>query len=101
MRILLIWKYVFQKTYDNGIAMFGKSYMRLRHEDLCHDPVGTVKSLYDFLGRQFSPQIRLIGQLFMSESLVLLFCPETSGGMTLLKNWTWPRSFRRPGTVIA
>ena len=51
MRVLLIWKYTFWKTYETGKTLFKENYVLLRHEDVCHDPVKTVRSLYAFIGQ--------------------------------------------------
>jgi len=49
-RILILWRYVFEKTDRLGRAAFGDRYILLRHEDLVASPEPTLRSLYDAIG---------------------------------------------------
>ncbi len=57
MRILLLWKYTFRKTYEMGRTLFKENYFIFRHEDLQKDPVQTLTLLYDFLERPLPKQV--------------------------------------------
>jgi hypothetical protein len=75
MRIMLVWKFTFERAWADGRTAFGPNYRLLRHEDLANDPVGTVESLYAFLEKPVSPtalawataNLRPAGELFAPE----------------------------------
>lgn len=49
LRVLMIWKYTFQHTYEAGKRIFGENFFLLRHEDLVSEPHQTLNKLYDFM----------------------------------------------------
>jgi len=51
MRVLLLWKFTFQKTYQTARKLYGPNYFLLRHEDLMDDPEQTLAAVYKHLGR--------------------------------------------------
>lgn len=50
MRVMLLWKIMFQRTHDDGQALFGNNYFLFRHENLLSEPEQALKTLYEFLG---------------------------------------------------
>ncbi|MCF6148443.1 MAG: sulfotransferase [Candidatus Kuenenia sp.] len=49
MRVMLLWKIMFQRTHDDGQALFRNNYFLFRHENLLSEPEQTLKTLYEFL----------------------------------------------------
>lgn len=56
LRILLIWKYKFERTHRDAQAAFGANYLLFRHDDLLADPQGTLDRLGAFLGAPLPAQ---------------------------------------------
>lgn len=50
-RILMVWKYTFERTWEDGRRLFGDRYVLLRNEELRADPVGAIGRLYAAGGR--------------------------------------------------
>jgi hypothetical protein len=49
-RILMVWRYVFEKTDRLGRAAFGDRYLLVRHEDVVAAPEASLGALYDAIG---------------------------------------------------
>jgi hypothetical protein len=50
LRSIMLWGRINNAAADYGAAVLGDRYLRLRFEDLCGDPVPTIRRLHDFLG---------------------------------------------------
>jgi hypothetical protein len=50
-RVLLIWRYTYEKVRDDAAATFGTRTIRVRHEDFCADPVRELDRMYSLAGR--------------------------------------------------
>ncbi len=50
LRSIALWNAVNVRAADYGENVLGDRYLRLRFEDLCSDPAGTARRLYDFFG---------------------------------------------------
>jgi hypothetical protein len=50
LRSIALWNAVNVRAADYGEAVLGDRYLRVRFEDLCSDPGGTARRLYDFFG---------------------------------------------------
>jgi sulfotransferase family protein len=50
VRSIALWARVNTEAADFGEQHMGERYLRVRFEDLCSDPVATVRSIYDFFG---------------------------------------------------
>lgn len=50
LRSIALWNAVNVRAADYGESVLGDRYLRLRFEDLCSDPGGTARRLYDFFG---------------------------------------------------
>lgn len=57
-RILLIWKYKFERTHTAGLACFGPAYLLVQHEELLADPAATLERIGDFIGHPFKPETK-------------------------------------------
>ncbi len=57
LRILMVWKYVFERTYRDGHRLFGNRYVLLRNEELRADPVGAISRVYRAAGRPTPPPV--------------------------------------------
>jgi Sulfotransferase family len=51
LRVLVVWKETFERTWEEGRRLFGDRYLLLRNEDLRADPGAAIGRLYDLLGR--------------------------------------------------
>lgn len=51
LRILIVWKHVFESTYRDGRRLFGDRYVLLRNEELRADPTGAIARVYRGAGR--------------------------------------------------
>jgi hypothetical protein len=56
-RILLIWKFIFDKTMKQGIEQFGRKYMMIRHEDLCNNPIEQIERIYNLAGEKIPDEV--------------------------------------------
>ena len=56
-RILLVWKYTFESTWQNGRVLFGDRYVLLRNEELRADPVAAIARVYAAAGRPTPPEV--------------------------------------------
>lgn len=52
VRSIALWSLVNTQAADFGEQHMGERYRRVRFEDLCSDPVETVRGIYDFFGLQ-------------------------------------------------
>jgi hypothetical protein len=50
VRSIAVWSRVNSAAADYGEAQLGERYLRVRFEDLCAEPVETVRRIYDFFG---------------------------------------------------
>ncbi len=57
VRVLLVWRFTFERTRAGGVAAFGERYRMLRHEDLCADPAGGIQAVYELMGRPPPPSV--------------------------------------------
>ena len=51
-RSIALWSHVNSQAADFGEQVLGDRYLRVRFEDLCSDPAGTVERIYGFFGLQ-------------------------------------------------
>lgn len=51
VRVLMVWKHVFESTWRDGQRLFGERYVLLRNEELRADPVGAIARVYRAAGR--------------------------------------------------
>ena len=56
--ILVMWKFMFEETHRRGLAAYGDRYLMVRHEDLCHDPAGTLRQVYKLEGRPLPEEVK-------------------------------------------
>lgn len=56
-RMLVLWRYVFEKTHAYGQAVFGERYRLLRQEDFVSEPRKVLEDLYEFIGMDASPEV--------------------------------------------
>ena len=59
-RILLLWRFTFERTRADGLRCFGDRYLRVRHEDLSTAPEATVDSIYAHAGIVAPPAVRAL-----------------------------------------
>ena len=52
LRVLLVWRLTFERTWREGRARFGERYLLVRNEDLRANPAVALGSLYALLGRE-------------------------------------------------
>lgn len=57
LRILIVWKYAFERTYQDGRRLFGDRYLLLRNEDLRVDPAAALGRIYAAAGRELPPEV--------------------------------------------
>jgi hypothetical protein len=50
-RVLLVWRFTFERTREDGRRCFGERYRLLRHEDLVADSRAALGAIYDLLRR--------------------------------------------------
>lgn len=50
-RVLLVWRYTYEKVRDDSASTFGTRAIRVRHEDFCADPADELERMYSLLGR--------------------------------------------------
>ena len=81
-RSIALWNTVNVRAADYGESVLRDRYLRLRFEDLCSDPAGTARRLYDFFG--LSGNAEEVGRAEVSP-------PDTLG------RWMW----EKPATVRA
>ncbi len=58
LRVLLVWKLTFERTWRTGRELFGSRYLLVRNEDLRGDPAGALASIYALLGREVPDDVR-------------------------------------------
>jgi hypothetical protein len=51
-RVLLVWRFTYERVKLDAAAAYGKRAITLRHEDFCADPAGELTRLYALDGRQ-------------------------------------------------
>lgn len=51
-RVLLVWRFTYERVKLDAPATYGERAIRLRHEDFCADPAGELTRLYALDGRQ-------------------------------------------------
>jgi Sulfotransferase family len=51
LRVLLVWRLTFERTWREGRARFGDRYLLVRNEDLRADPAAALEPVYSALGR--------------------------------------------------
>jgi len=51
-RVLLVWRFTYERVKLDAAATYGERAIRLRHEDFCADPAGELRRLYALDGRQ-------------------------------------------------
>jgi hypothetical protein len=54
--VLVVWRHVFEQTSD-GAEGWGERVARVRHEDLCRDPVAQLARIYGLLDRDLPKQV--------------------------------------------
>ena len=52
LRVLLVWRLTFERTWIEGRRCFGDRYLLVRNEDLRGDPASALSAIYRLLGRQ-------------------------------------------------
>ncbi len=57
LRVLLVWRLTFERTWAEGRRRFGDRYVLIRNEDLRSDPAAALAPLYAALGREVPPQV--------------------------------------------
>jgi hypothetical protein len=50
-RVLLIWRFTFERAWRDAQATYGDRAIILRHEDFCADPAGELRRMHDLDGR--------------------------------------------------
>lgn len=56
-RVLLVWRFTFERTREDGLRCFGARYRLLRHEDLMADPEAALGAVYDLTHRPMPPEV--------------------------------------------
>lgn len=82
LQSIALWNAINVRAADYGESILGDRYLRLRFEDLCADPAGTARRVYDFFG--LSGDAEEVGRAEVSP-------PDTLG------RWMW----KKPETVRA
>lgn len=49
-RVLLIWRFTFERVRKDAMETYGNNMLMLRHEDFCADPICELERLYTMLG---------------------------------------------------
>jgi len=57
LRVLLVWRLTFMRTWGEGRRLFGDRYALVRNEDLRSDPAGALASAYAVLGRDVPAEV--------------------------------------------
>ena len=57
LRVLLVWKLAFERTYAEGRSHFGDRYRLVRNEDLRGDPAAALAAVYGALGRAVPTEV--------------------------------------------
>jgi hypothetical protein len=57
LRVLLVWKLTFERTFTEGKRLFGERYLLVRNEDLRSDPSAALASVYSTLGREVPAEV--------------------------------------------
>ncbi len=57
LRVLLVWKLTFERTFAEGRRLFGERYRLVRNEDLRGDPAAALGSVYGILGREVPAEV--------------------------------------------
>jgi hypothetical protein len=57
LRVLLVWRESFERTWLEGRKWFGERYVLIRNEDLRQNPLPTLERLYATLGRELPPAV--------------------------------------------
>ena len=57
LRVLLVWKLTFERTWAEGRRRFGDRYRLVRNEDLRGDPAAALGSVYGVLGREVPAEV--------------------------------------------
>ena len=50
-RVLLVWRFTYERVKLDAARVYGDRAIRLRHEDFCADPAGELERLYALDGR--------------------------------------------------
>lgn len=50
-RLLLIWRFTFERTWSDAKATYGDRAIIVRHEDFCADPIRELRRMYELDGR--------------------------------------------------
>ena len=56
-RVLLVWRYTYEKVRDDAAATFGDRMIRLRHEDFCADPAAELNRIYALADRRVPTKV--------------------------------------------
>ena len=57
LRVLLVWKLTFERTFGEGRRLFGDRYLLVRNEDLRSDPAAALGAIYSALGREVPAEV--------------------------------------------
>jgi hypothetical protein len=57
LRVLLVWKLTFERTWREGRSRFGSRYLLIRNEDLRGDPGGALARIYGLVGREVPAEV--------------------------------------------
>ncbi len=49
-RVLLIWRFTFERVRKDAMSTYGDKMLMLRHEDFCADPINELERLYSMIG---------------------------------------------------
>jgi hypothetical protein len=56
-RVLIVWRFTFERTRDDGERCFGDRYRLARHEDFRADPRGALAGIYELMRRALPPAV--------------------------------------------
>jgi hypothetical protein len=57
LRVLLVWRLTFERTFGEGRRLFGESYRLVRNEDLRSDPARALGDVYSALRREVPEEV--------------------------------------------
>jgi len=57
LRVLLVWRLTFERTWRDGLEHFGDRYVLVRNEELRGDPASALGRIYGVLGREVPAEV--------------------------------------------
>ena len=88
-RILLVWKYTFNKTHSSGIEYFGDNYHLILHDSLISNTELNLKKLYNFIGKNIPDEVMTWAKKFVKKE------PNVHE----IENVAWIKAFKKLGIV--